>query len=349
MLDSQGPRRWILPFAVGVIVTSAVGVVLYWNSAAAWISDIQRIDDRFSGAPDSAHAATSRSPSPPLVVTLSRDQQKAIALTVVPATLGVATDVVDAPGQIVPDESRFAYITPRAAGIVRTVNARIGQDVQAGFVLAMIDSSEVARARFELYTCLQELEIARKKAEWLTETYKNTRAVVQLLRLNRPLEEIHLKFQDKSLGDNRDKLMTAYANLRLQTENLKSKEALYKQHVSTPKELREARADFEMAEATYQGLMDQMEYTNNMAKVTAEQALQRVETDVRVAREQLRVLGLPPDGTEPEIKDGKVVGVQPDGSLPSWHARVRSRQARREPGRGGCGRGVFGHAGRRDE
>ena len=81
------------------------------------------------------------------MVTLSRDQQAAIALTVVPAVLGVATDVIDAPGQVVPDESRFAYITPRAAGIVRTVKARIGQDVQAGFVLAMIDSPEVAEAR----------------------------------------------------------------------------------------------------------------------------------------------------------------------------------------------------------
>jgi multidrug efflux pump subunit AcrA (membrane-fusion protein) len=62
--------------------------------------------------------------------------------------------------------------------------------------------------------------------------------------------------------------------------------------------------------------MDQMEYTNKLANVRAQQTQQRAETALRVAREQLRVLGVRPDGTEPEIKDGKVVGVMSDGTLP---------------------------------
>ena len=162
-----------------------------------------------------------------------------------------------------------------------------------------------------------------------------------MLRANDPPEKIHREFQDRPLGDNRDKLLTAYANLRLQSENIKRKEELNKQRVITPKQFQQARADYEMAEATYQGLMDQMEYTNKLAKVSAEQSLQRAETELRVAREQLRVLGLPPDGTEPDIKDGKVVGVLPDGSLPvdGAHAR-RSRQARRDPAEGDEGEGA---------
>ena len=312
---STGLLRWMVPFAAGMVVTGLIGVLLYWNSASARTSDLPGLTHRLSGPDGSPRAGAAHPTSAPVVVTLSREQQAAIAMTLVPAVLGVATEVVDAPGQVVPDESKFAYITPRAAGIVRTVKARIGQDVQAGFVLAMIDSPEVAKARFALYTCLQELQIARTKAEYLTETYRNTHELLGMLRAKELPEKIHRQFQDRLLGDNRDRLLTAYANLRLQSENIKRQVELNEQRVITPKQFQQARADYEMAEATYQGLMDQMEYTNKLAKVSAEQSLQRAETELRVAREQLRVLGLPPDGTEPDIKDGKVVGVQPDGSL----------------------------------
>jgi multidrug efflux pump subunit AcrA (membrane-fusion protein) len=247
---------------------------------------------------------------------LTRAQQASIGLTVVPAELGVATDVVEAPGQIVPDETKFAYITPRAGGIVRTIAARVGQSVEAGTLLAMIDSPEVAKARFELYTCLQELEIARTQEQWQKKTYDNTQELVERLRQKDEPEAIQQRFQDRPLGGNREQLMTAYANYRLQSITMKRNDELIKQGVITPKQFQQVRADYETAQATYQGLMDQMEYNNKLAYVRAQQTLQRAKTALRVAREQLRVLGVPPDGTEPEIKDGKVVGVRPDGTLP---------------------------------
>src|SRR6185369_10259222 len=97
---------------------------------------------------------------------LSRTQQAAIGVEVVPVAYGGITDALEAPGQIVPDESKFAYITPRAAGVVRAVAAHVGQNVRAGDLLAMIDSPEISQARFDLYTRLQELEIDRTQAAW---------------------------------------------------------------------------------------------------------------------------------------------------------------------------------------
>jgi multidrug efflux pump subunit AcrA (membrane-fusion protein) len=313
---SARTSRWVViaSFAAGVLMTCGAGSLFYWKSASA------RSEGR-------GHASATRprvvetagsEPAPGVVVTLLRAQQEAIGLTVVAAEEGVATDVVDAPGQVVPDESKFAYITPRAAGIVRAVRARVGQDVQAGALLAMIDSSEVAKARFDFYTCNQELEIAEKQATWQKTTYDNTHELVDLLRQNQNLEpeQIQIKFKDRSLGGNREQLLTAYVDFRHKTWELSRIKDLYDKKVMTPKQYQQVQADYESAKATYEGLMDQMEYTNNLANVRAQQALQRADTALRVAREQLRVLGVRPDGTEPEIKDGKVVGVLADGSLP---------------------------------
>jgi multidrug efflux pump subunit AcrA (membrane-fusion protein) len=317
--EITGLRGSIVPFAAGMVMTGMIGILLYWNSASARTSDRPGLTRRLSGPTGPAPSGTgsARPTSAPVVVTLSRDQQAAIALTLVPAVLGVATEVLDAPGQVVPDESKFAYITPRAAGIVRTVKARIGQDVQAGFVLAMIDSPEVAKARLALFTCLQDLKTARTDAMYLAETYRNTHELIGMLRAEEEPETILRNFEDRLLGDNREKLMTAYADLRYHRVNFKRHEDLNQKGVITPKAYEQARSDYERAKATYLGLMGSLEVTNKRAKDIAERSLQRAETELRVASEQLRVLGLPPDGTEPEIKDGKVVGVQPDGSLPA--------------------------------
>jgi multidrug efflux pump subunit AcrA (membrane-fusion protein) len=301
-----------LSFVAGVLLTSAVGWLIYWRQAGAATSGTGRAP---GGSIAGAGPARSE-PASSAVVALSRAQQEAIGLTVATAVAGVATDIVEAPGQVVPDESKFAYITPRAAGIVRAVGARIGQEVQAGSLLAMIDSSEVAKARFDLYTCKQELETAKRQAEWQDTTYRNTHELVDMLRATASPEEIQRRFQDRPLGDNRDRLMTAYANLRLQKVTWDRNQELIQQKAISSKQFQQVRADYEMAQATYQGLMDQMEYTNKLADTRAQQSLQRAETALRVAREQLRVLGVRADGTEPQIKDGKVVGVLADGSLP---------------------------------
>jgi multidrug efflux pump subunit AcrA (membrane-fusion protein) len=302
-----------------VVLTSAAGSLLYWKSASA------RTDETAHATSASTRLAAARShlggtlPSePPVgVVTLDRAQQEAIGLSVVTAAPGVATDVIDAPGQVVPDEAKFAYITPRAAGIVRTVGARIGQDVQTGSLLAMIDSPDVAKARFDLYTCIQELEIAKTQAEWQKRTYENTHELVKMLQAGASPEEIHARFKDRPLGGNREQLVKAYVDVRHDKWEWTRNQDLFKKQVITPKQFQQVQADYESAQATYEGLMDQMEYTSNLANIRAQQSLQSAETALRVAREQLRVLGVRPDGTEPEIKNGKVVGVLPDGTLPS--------------------------------
>jgi len=63
--------------------------------------------------------------------------------------------------------------------------------------------------------------------------------------------------------------------------------------------------------------MDQMGYEARLANTRAHQALRQAETSVRAARERLRILGVKPDGTEPDVAGNKVVGVKPDGSLPA--------------------------------
>ncbi len=308
---SPKPRRALL----GAL--SFIGLTTVVAAAAVWWRN------RPPGAPPApapGPAVASRAAGeaePPGSVRLDPVQQKSIGLRTVPVVAGKSMNVLAAPGTVVPNETQYAFITPRAAGVVRTVLAHIGQDVKAGDLLATIDSPEVGTARLELYQRLQELEVARSQADWERTIYRNTLDLIHLLGEGKSPEEIHKAFEDRPVGQNRQRLMTAYAQFRLATATIERNRDLHRQQLITEKQFQQVTADFEVAEAAYQSLMDQIGYDVRLANTRAQQALKRAETAVRAAREHLRILGVKPDGTEPEVKRGKVVGVKPDGTLDS--------------------------------
>jgi Cu(I)/Ag(I) efflux system membrane fusion protein len=88
-------------------------------------------------------------------------------------------------------------------------------------------------------------------------------------------------------------------------------------YLITPKDFDRVNATYEVAQATYQSLMDEMGYKVKLENTRAQQALKQAENAVRAARERLRILGVKSDGTEPSVEGGRAVGVEPDGALAS--------------------------------
>ena len=193
--------------------------------------------------------------------------------------------------------------------------ARLGQEVKAGDLLATIDSPIVGDARLDLYTRLQALDLATAQAEWQETIYRNTLDLVDRLKKGEAPQQIHEAFTDRAVGENREKLMTAYAQYRLAVATMERNRELYAQKLITPKQFQQVNADYEVAQATYQSLMDQMGFDARLANTRAQQARKQAETAVRAAQERLRILGVKPDGTEPQVQHGKVLGVKPDGTL----------------------------------
>jgi len=277
-----------------------VGAIALASSAtAAWA-----LRGRGDSTPHST--ASSASPVPVAAVAsvpavdddtirITADQQKVIGIEVEPVRLEPETVLVRVPGRIAPDEHQFAFITPRAPGIVRSVAVRIGQDVKAGDVLATIESSLVGEARLDLLMNLQALDIALAQANWQETVLNNTNELIERLKAEDSPEEIHDRFADKPVGANRERLMTAYTAQRLAKANLNRKSELYQQEIIRGQQIEESKARFDADLATYQTLMDQMGYETELANIRAQQALRQAETAVLVAREKLQVLGVDPD------------------------------------------------------
>lgn len=301
------PRRKVPP-------ALAVAALLGIPAAAAGVYALTHSSS--SDEPTPRTAAPDPEPDlPPGVVRLDATEQRAIGIETRPVELGDAPDVVVAPGRIAPDETRYAYITPRAAGIIRSVSVRLGQKVKAGDVLATIDSPDVANARLELIARAQALETARARYEWEEAVYQATFELIDRLEAGDDPEELQERFAGKPIGESRERLITAYAKYRLARAVMERSQSLVKTNAIPEKQYERDLAQYHMELATYQALMDRIRYEERLARATVEREKREAEMAVRVAQERLLVLGVRPDGTdkatEAEPRDAAAAGSVP--------------------------------------
>lgn len=94
------------------------------------------------------------------VVNLNASQMEEFGVEVTRAGSGQITTYVVLPGEVLPNADRVAHIVPRYAGIVKEVRKRVGDKVETGDILAVVESSETLTA-YQLQTLLGGTVIAK--------------------------------------------------------------------------------------------------------------------------------------------------------------------------------------------
>ena len=94
-------------------------------------------------------------------VTLSDAKVAAAAIELVKASPGVLRDSLLLNGMVQPNQESLVQVTPRFPGIVRDVRKRIGDRVQKGEVLAIVESNQ-SLTPYELKTALAGTVIDRQ-------------------------------------------------------------------------------------------------------------------------------------------------------------------------------------------
>lgn len=95
------------------------------------------------------------------VVSLSAEQIAAIGIKVAPAGPGTLAREVTVPGKIVAAADRMAHIVPKVGGTVTEARKNLGDSVEKGEVLALIESREMAEAVADYLAAKRAEELAR--------------------------------------------------------------------------------------------------------------------------------------------------------------------------------------------
>ncbi|MBN8908389.1 MAG: efflux RND transporter periplasmic adaptor subunit, partial [Rhodospirillales bacterium] len=97
-------------------------------------------------------------------VRLTESQTKLIQLAVAAPKAGRLAEPLVLNGEVTADQDRTITILPRAPGIVRDVKGRLGQTVQPGAELAVIESSAAAESESAFLAAQSRFALAKAQA-----------------------------------------------------------------------------------------------------------------------------------------------------------------------------------------
>ncbi len=224
------------------------------------------------------------------IIRLSSTQIKEIGVTcdvVKPGKLAVQISV---PGEVVVNPDRVVHVVPLAAGIVRQVSKSLGDRVEAGEILAWIESDQLAEAKLAFYAkqsevvcCAIELPRARK-------IFENTNKLLALLETEPSQEQIN-KLDGLETGEYRGRLLTAYAQYQAAKKAYEREYQLHDRKISSGTEVEQAEAAFKKAQARFVAAKDTSRYEILVAYSEAAGQRQVAEFEAVAAEQQLRLKG----------------------------------------------------------
>ena len=98
-------------------------------------------------------------------VHLSKEEQEEFGVRVGPAQPGTLRVEATFPTEIHVNSDRMAHVVPRVSGIVRAVRASLGDRVETGDVMAVLESRELAEAKAGYLAALERVSLAEANAE----------------------------------------------------------------------------------------------------------------------------------------------------------------------------------------
>ncbi|MAE40146.1 MAG: hypothetical protein CML07_04370 [Psychrobacter sp.] len=272
-------------------------------------------------------------------IKLSAAEMKKFGISVETAGPGKLRIEKRLPGKVMVNADRIAHVTPRVPGIVREVKKQIGDRVQAGEVMAVLDSPqmgeaqmevlntrafvEVARANVDLAKSQLELagahidvvasevevfiaehevaktavetaennldtakgqyQIAQARFEWQKTVHDNTHQFLIRLEEKTALDDIAHEFEEKPIGENRERLLKAYATLNFTAATYERESALRGKQISSESDFLLAQKEYVSAKAELKAISETVEFQNRLALMEKQSTVEATGRDVKAA------------------------------------------------------------------
>lgn len=301
------PRNMVPLTLVGAVVIGSAAFYLGRSSAAPGTTPKPSVAAEEAGHTEGEEGEEGHGEEHGGRIKLDADAVKTAGIQVESARRVPLSIRLTVPGTVEVSPNRSAKITPPVPGRVVSLSASIGQRVEAGQALAVLDSVEVAEA----HASLRRAEAAVPQAQAVLQT---AQAVVGQARTTLQNAEKALRGQQQlasagvfsqpslqaaqaAVADAESELLQAQTEAQSHTTTLARAERLYREQLIAKAELEQAQAEqrqdatrVAQAEARLATARQTLEREQRLARggLLSRQALQANEAEVRAARSELQ-------------------------------------------------------------
>lgn len=234
-------------------------------------------------------------PTTPVEVTLNEEKRLAAGIESIKLAPSSVRTRMEFPGVITLDPDRVVEVRPRVTGIVRQVDAKLGQVVKAGDRLVMLESADVGSARLDVRMRRFAMQVARGDMEWKEKVSANVAELMNELAKRPDENEVEVKFANKPLGADRAALLSNYAKFEMAMHEEEKHQDLFDKKLIGEHLLRQAKHDRESAQALFDSAMEQTRFDVVHELRVAQEDLQKAEVNLIDSIQRLRLLGVPDD------------------------------------------------------
>jgi len=226
------------------------------------------------------------------IVLLTGEQLARAGVVIAPLAGGTVVTHLLLPGEIGFNMDNFVHVTPRAGGIVTEVHAFTGDEVQSGQLLAVLDSPALGEAKIGYLTAVRELSQAQADVERQRTISANTEALLALLKTDPSLESLQIKAAKLRIGQDKGRLISAYAKRHAAEANYQREQSLREQNLGTQADLLSAQETYNSGIAEYLSVFEDIDFRFSADLMQAEQGLRVAESSVSNANRRLHILGM---------------------------------------------------------
>lgn len=197
------------------------------------------------------------------------------------------------PGRIVFDQTRRARITPRVEGIIVEAGARIGDQVEAGDVLAVIESPSLGEAKSRYIESRESYNLAKSEFDRVDGIHSATQRVLDSCEATATADEARKNLARVRIGEAKGLLLKAHASLELAQTNLAREAQMREKKISSDLAYQTARSKLRAAEAEFHAIHEATGFSIERDYLRAAKDLKVAKSALDTAERYLYILGLP--------------------------------------------------------
>ena len=239
----------------------------------------KRHADHRSGSAKTDDRATDR-------VTLTEAKLAHAAIQVAAVERRTLQPIRTVPGHIEYNGTRHVSVKSPADGLVHKIPVIVGNHVEAGQLLAVVNSPELGERRADVLMQQADLELARRERDWWRSVQTNLDDLLASLKRPKEFTALEEEFHDRVLGDYRRDIFSAYSKFRTADTINTNLKTLVGGAVSQRMVLEQASVR-DSAAATYHAACEQATFDAKQKVGKADAAFNDASRRLAVARQRL--------------------------------------------------------------